>query len=100
QKAGFRIHGNNSRTNPIKNLRFYARGIYDNNNEFDFPIFNQAIPNASVTDNTLSKRILLRPDGAGGPVFYDVAFNLLMQPVYEGVTRIEHAIHFINGEFW
>ncbi len=100
QKAGLRIHGNNSRSNPIKNLRLYARGMYDNQSEFDFPIFNQAIPNAPATNNTISKRILLRPDGSGGPVFYDVAFNTLMQPVYEGVTRIEHAVHFINGEFW
>ena len=43
---------------------------------------------------------MLRPDGTGGPAVFDVAFNRLMQPIFEGVTRIEHGIHFINGEFW
>lgn len=100
QKAGMRIHGNNSRSLHIKNLRIYARGLYDGNSTFDLPIFTSLIPNATNPNNTMSKRILLRPDGSGGPVVYDVAFNRLMQPVFEGVTRIEHAVHFINGEFW
>lgn len=100
QRAGMRIHGNNSRVLHIKNLRLYARGVYDGNSTFDLPVFTSTIPFAVNPNNTISKRILLRADGAGGPVVYDVAFNRLMQPVYEGVTRIEHAIHFINGEYW
>jgi hypothetical protein len=100
QKAGFRIHGNTSRALAIKNLRLYARGMYDGNSEFDLPVFNTSIPFAVNPNNTVSKRILLRPDGSGGPIVYDVAFNRLMQPLFEGVTRIEHAIHFINGEYW
>ena len=100
QKAGFRIHGNNSRALAVKNLRWYARGSYDNNSEFEMSIFENEIPNAANPGNTVAKRFLMRGDGAGGPVFYDVAFNTLMQPVYEGVTRIRHAVHFINGEFF
>jgi len=100
QKTGMRIHGNNSRTRAIKNLRFYARGQYDGNSEFDLPVFNDPIPFSTNPSNTVSRRILLRPDGTGGPAVFDVAFNRLMQPIFEGVTRIEHGIHFINGEFW
>lgn len=43
---------------------------------------------------------MLRGNGSGGPVSYDVVFNRAMQPIYDGVTRIKPAIHFINGEYW
>ena len=100
QRAGFRIHGNNSRALPIKNLRWYARGRYDNNSLFELPIFESEIPDAPIPGNVTSKRVMMRGNGSGGPIYYDVAFNRLMQPVFNGVTRIRHAIHFVNGEFW
>ncbi len=100
QGAGVRVHGNWSRTLPIKNLRLYARARYGIDNEFEHTLFNNSIPNATNPNNNLYKRILLRGDGAGGPVFNDVVFNRLMQPVFDGVTRIRPAIHFINGEYW
>ncbi len=99
--AGFRIHGNNSRALAIKNLRFYARSEYDENNIFDFNVFDEPIYQATNVGNTDAKRILMRGDGTGGPVFFDVVFNKVMQPVFSaGITRIKPAIHFVNGEFW
>ncbi len=97
--GGFRIHGNNSRTLGIKSLRLYARSEYDSNNLFEHDLFDNSIPGAPVANNDF-KRIMLRGNGTGGPVSYDVVFNNVMQPIYSGVTRIKPAIHFINGEYW
>lgn len=98
--AGFRIHGNTSRANAIKNLRFYARGEYGPS-EFEHDLFNnQPIYGATIAGNDEYKRIMLRGNGGGGPVSYDVVFNRVMQPVYHGVARIQPVIHFINGEYW
>lgn len=96
--AGFRIHGNNSRAQAIKSLRLYARGDYDETDIFEHDLFDQSIPGA--INNNEFKRIMLRGDGTGGPVSYDVVFSRVMQPIYNGVTRIKPAIHFINGEYW
>lgn len=100
QNGGFRIHGNNSRKGAIKNLRFYARSEYDEESVFEYNIFDNPIPDATVPDNNEFKRILLRGDGSGGPVAYDVVFNRTMQPIFNGITRIKPVIHFINGEYW
>ncbi|UAM97301.1 lamin tail domain-containing protein [Polaribacter litorisediminis] len=97
--AGFRIHGNNSRQDIIKNLRLYARDSYGEN-DFDHDLFKQQIPGAPNVYNDNFKRLLLRGNGAGGEVAYDVVFSRLMQPIFNGVTRIEAAVHFFNGEFW
>ncbi|AXG73421.1 T9SS C-terminal target domain-containing protein [Flavobacterium arcticum] len=98
--GGFRIHGNNSRALAIKNLRLYARSEYDEANTFEHNLFDEVIPDAPVPNNNEFKRIMLRGDGTGGAIAYDVVFNRIMQPVFNGVTRIKPAIHFINGEFW
>lgn len=98
--GGMRIHGNNSRALAIKNLRLYARSDYSSQNTFEHDLFNVSIPDATVANNNEFKRIMLRGNGSGGPVSYDVVFNRAMQPIYNGVARIEPAIHFINGEYW
>lgn len=98
--GGLRIHGNNSRAEAIKNLRLYARSEYDTDNEFEHNLFTKEIPNATIPNNNIYKRIKLRGNGSGGPVAYDVAFNRVMQPVFDGIARIEPAVHFINGEYW
>lgn len=100
QNGGLRIHGNNSRKRAIKNLRFYARSEYDKESTFEHNLFTNPIPGATVPDNNKFKHILLRGDGSGGPVSYDVVFNRTMQPIFNGITRIQPVIHFINGEFW
>jgi hypothetical protein len=96
--GGVRIHGNNSRGEIIKNLRLYARSDYDKKNEFEHNLFNQTIPGAVANDKY--KRILLRGNGSGGRIAYDVVMNRLMQPIYNGIMRIRTSVHFINGEYW
>ncbi|MBW2961019.1 CotH kinase family protein [Mesonia aestuariivivens] len=98
--GGFRIHGNNSRALAIKNLRLYARSDYSSEDKFEHDLFNVAITDAPVYNNNEYKRIMLRGNGSGGSIAYDVVFNRVMQPIYNGVARIQPAIHFINGEFW
>jgi hypothetical protein len=98
--AGLRIHGNNSRINPIKNLRLYARSEYDKKNEFVHDFYDEQIPNAINLYNKEYKTLFIRGDGAGGSIAFDVAFNRAMQPIFNGVSRIKPAIHFINGEYW
>lgn len=99
QDAGIRIHGNSSRIHNIKNLRLYARSEYDEENEFEFRLFDQQIPESPNPYNNDFKRILLRGDG-GGAIANDVVFNRLMQPFFYGVTRIQTTVDFINGEFF
>lgn len=98
--GGFRIHGNNSRAHGIKSLRLYARSEYSESGVFEHSLMTQTIYDSPLPNNQKFKRILLRGDGTGGAVANDVVFNRLMQPVYNGVTRIRPAVHFINGEFW
>ncbi len=97
--AGWRIHGNNSRNRVLKNLRLYARGMYGQNifvyNPFEQPIFDAPNQNSDRYN-----RMLLRGDGSGGSIAYDVVMNRLLPEVYNGVSRIRPAIHFINGEYW
>lgn len=100
QNAGFRIHGNNSRALGIKNLRLYARTDYDHTDVFEHQFFSQEIPGAANPGNNEYNRLMLRGDGAGGSIAYDVVFNRSMQPVFNGIGRIQQALHFINGEFW
>ena len=100
QNAGYRIHGANSRTYVIKNLRFYADSNYEERGDFSCNLFNVPIFEAPNLSNNKFKRILLRGDGSGGSVAYDVVFNRLMQPIYNGVNRVQPVIHFINGEYW
>jgi hypothetical protein len=98
QDAGLRIHGNTSRAHHLKNLRLYARSEYDEQNEFEFDLIKQKIPNP-LTQNKF-KRFLLRGNGSGGYIANDVVFNRSMQPFFNGVMRIETSINFINGEYF
>ena len=100
QDAGIRIHGNTSRKHHLKNLRLYARSEYDEDNEFEFDLIKQQIPNSANPYNNKFKRLLLRGNGSGGYIAYDVVFNRSMQPFFNGIMRIETAVNFINGEFF
>lgn len=98
--GGLRIHGNTSRADIIKALRLYARSEYDDKNEFEHNLFDQKIPNSPSPYNDKYKRILLRGNGSGGYIANDVVFHRLMQPFWNGVSRIQTAVHFFNGEYW
>jgi hypothetical protein len=99
QGVGFRIHGGAARARlPQKSLRLYARYLYDTQNVIRQRLFDNAVPFASNPDADQFKRILLR--GAGNTAYYinDAISHQLMQPVFEGVHRVQPAMHFINGE--
>lgn len=98
--AGYRIHGNNSRAHQIKSMRLYASSDYDDVDVFQYNLFDNSIYDATNPTNNKYKRILLRGNGSGGPVAYDAVFNRIMQPMYNGVSRIKNVVHFINGEYW
>jgi uncharacterized repeat protein (TIGR02543 family) len=100
QDAGIRIHGNTSRKHHLKNLRLYARSEYDEENEFKLDLIKQQIPNSPSPYNNKFKRLLLRGNGSGGYIAYDVVFNRSMQPFFNGIMRIETTVNFINGEFF
>lgn len=99
QNAGYRIHGANSRTFVIKNLRLYADTDYEERGDFKQNLFTVPIFDAPNLSNDKFKQILMRGDGSG-TVANDVVFNKLMQPVYNGANRVQPVIHFINGEYW
>ena len=100
QDGGLRIHGNTSRSHYIKSLRLYARSEYDEENEFEFDIFEQQIPGSPNLYNNDFKRFLLRGNGSGGFIANDVVFSRLMQPFFNGIMRIQTAVNFINGEYF
>jgi hypothetical protein len=96
--AGFRIDGESSRGKILKALKLYARNVYDEKNSFEYNLFEQNIPGAIRINNF--KRILLRGNGSGDDIALDAAINNIMQPMFNGITRIKNAVHFINGEYW
>lgn len=100
QNAGYRIHGANSRTYVIKDLRLYANTNYEERGDFKHNLFTVPIFDAPNLSNDKFKQILMRGDGSGGAVANDVVFNRLMQPIYNGVSRVQPVVHFINGEYW
>jgi hypothetical protein len=96
-QAGIRIHGNCSRRNAFKSIRFHSRSSLDNSEgEIDFPFFPETVPDAVVPENTRHKRLILR-----SPSINEVSFCRLYQPIYGGVGgRLSPVMKFFNGEFW
>jgi len=98
QDVGLRIHGNTSRSHRFKKLRLYVRGKCEEDNEFD--LFSKQIPNSHRLYNNKFKRFLLRGNGSGGHIAYEVVFNISIQSFFNGILRIETVVNFINGEFF
>lgn len=96
QGAGIRIHGNTTRSRPIKSLRLYARDELPNGkNDFDHQIFP-----SKPTDEF--KRILLRNSGNDWDQSYlrDGFQHSLITPFFPGVQHYRPAIVLLNGEYW
>lgn len=96
QGAGIRIHGNTTRSRPIKSLRLYARDELPNGkNDFDHQIF----PSKSTDE---FKRILLRNAGNDWDQSYlrDGFQQTLITPFFPGVQHYRPAIVLLNGEYW
>lgn len=100
QNAGFNIHGNFSRSHPLKTFRLYASNEIDDENEFQHDFFKNQVTNALNPNNNKFSELLFRGQGGGGNLHNDVVFTRLMQPVYNGVARFQPVIGFVNGEFW
>jgi hypothetical protein len=96
QGAGVRLHGNTTRSRPIKGLRLYARDEVPNGkNDFDHQIFP-----SKPTDEF--KRILLRNAGNDWDQSYlrDGFQQTLITPFFPGVQHYRPAIVLLNGEYW
>jgi len=96
QGAGVRLHGNTTRSRPIKGLRLYARDELPNGkNDFDHQIFQ-----SKPTDEF--KRILLRNAGNDWDQSYmrDGFQQTLITPFFPGVQHYRPAIVLLNGEYW
>jgi len=99
QNAGMRIHGGWSRSNPLKNIRLYARGRYDRLGEFHYPFMHGAVDqNGEVIDEY--KRLLIRAGGNRNRIMRDAVRHLIMEPGQAGVQNSQPVVHFINGEYW
>jgi hypothetical protein len=99
QNAGMRIHGGWSRSNPLKNIRLYARGQYDRLGEFHYPFMQGALDqNGEVIDEY--KRLLIRAGGNTNKILRDAVRHLIMEPGHAGVQNSQPIVHFINGEYW
>ncbi|MFN6991775.1 MAG: CotH kinase family protein, partial [Fervidobacterium sp.] len=88
-EVGIRIHGEFSRSFPIKSLRLYAR---NKEKEFTYPFFGR----------TGYKKLLLR--NAGNDYEYAYMRDAVIQNIFKGLnfdTQDNYpVIHYINGEYW
>jgi len=86
---GIRIHGEFSRSFPIKSLRLYAR---NKEKEFTYPFFGR----------TGYKKLLLR--NSGNDWEHSYMRDAVVQNIFKGLdfdTQDNYpVIHYINGEYW
>lgn len=94
QPIGIRIHGQSSRSLPLKSLRLYARNQYGKGT-MDYAFF-------PWRDVTQYERILLRQSGNDFPFNYfaDGLSSLLAEGLEVEKQDYRPAVVFINGEFW
>ncbi len=100
QNLGARIHGGWSRSNAKKSLRFYARNIYDTDNEIHYTFFPGDGRALDDHDTDVFKRIMLRAGGNVNNIVRDVAALDLMWNTNVGVQRGRPVVHFVNGVYW
>ena len=95
QQAGLRIHGGLSRQYPIKSYRLYARNEYDEENEFNFPFFEDQSVDSF-------KRLILRNGGQAYQYtfFGDAFLHQLLKPLHLDTQDSRPVIVFINGEYF
>ncbi|WP_339922343.1 CotH kinase family protein [uncultured Cyclobacterium sp.] len=95
QNIGLRLHGGFSRELANKTFRLYARSDYDEQNTFDYPIFDNY-------EFDSFKRLLLRNSGNDRNLtFFRDAF---MQESISHLTfetqKYQPAVVYLNGEYW
>jgi hypothetical protein len=94
QQVGIRIHGGNTRYDPIKTLRIYARSEYGKST-LDYRFF----PNYNYNS---FKRILLRNGGQewNSSIIKDLANQQIAKGLNFEIQEGQPSTVFINGEFW
>lgn len=103
QNIGARIHGGWSRGWYPKSLRMYARSEYDDENTFEYPIFEGLEKHCEPgTPLTTFRRLILRDAGND---FYSTYFRDALMQELAGNLSIDTmayrpAVHFVNGEYW
>ena len=100
QNLGARIHGGWSRSTPKKSFRFYARNIYDTDNEIYYPFFPGDGRLMDDKDTDVFKRIIMRAGGNVNNIVRDVAALDLLWNTNVGVQRGRPVVHFVNGVYW
>lgn len=99
QKAGARIHGGGSRRFAMKSLRIYARPEYDEEDEFDYPLFSREEDN---TPDKMYTTFILR--NAGQDWSASNLRDAFAQRLADGTGLDTQAgrfvIVFLNGEYW
>ncbi len=96
QGAGIRLHGNTTRSRPIKGLRLYAReAVPGGKNSFQHQIFKSK-------STAEFKRFLLRNSGNDWDQSYlrDAFQQVLITEFFPDVQHYRPAVVFLNGEYW
>ncbi len=97
QDIGIRIHGGGSRYISNKNLRFYARNAYDDQNSFDYPVFDDE-------GFASFKRFILRFDGRQNNTTTNFIRDHLLQDAVAHLNFDTQSYYpnvlFLNGEYW
>lgn len=94
QNMGLRIHGNASRTEPVKSLRLYARNTYGES-RFNYQFF------PDMPDNRFN-RLMLRVSGQDlkTTMFRDAAIQKIVEHMNFDTQAYRPFIVLINGEYW
>lgn len=100
--GGLRIHGALTRLKNQKSFRLYARKEYDEQNEFDYPVFDEFL---SAVDGTIAqehKRLVVRNSGNdNGYAFIrsELITALADEAGFPDVTHSEPVCVYINGVY-
>lgn len=95
QNIGLRLHGGFSRQPANKSFRLYARSDYDEQNFFDYPIFENA-------EFSSFKRLILRNAGndRNKTFFRDAFMQESVKHLGFTTQAYQPAVVYLNGEYW
>lgn len=100
--GGLRIHGALTRLKTQKSFRLYARREYDEQNEFDYPIFGGLLSEVDGTVAEEHKRLVVRNSGNdNGYAFIrnELITALADEAGFPDVTHSEPVCVYINGVY-
>ena len=102
QNIGLRIHGGFTRAWAQKTLRLYARGEYDQNSWFEYPVFPDYEKTGDDTPMTRYKRLLLRNSGNdwSHTLMRDALMHKLVENLGQDIQAARPAVVYLNGEYW